>query len=247
MSPLSPAAPGVPPAGARSADRHWIVTLDNDRLREARKRAGRSQEQLAYESGVSLTTIGRLERQVRPHCHFRTRALIAAVLGVHARAITAVLDGQPDGQATATTTQAITAPPADLVLEPKRTTCSQAFPARADQVREARALLGRLLAHCPLADDALLICSELATNAVQHSASARPGGTFTVRAEVLEDGYAWIEVEDQGGRWIPHADSDEDGRGLAIVDSLAADWDIRGDDTGRVICARIDWRRRPWP
>jgi transcriptional regulator with XRE-family HTH domain len=183
MSPLIRVAPGVPPGGARGADRHWIVTLDNGRLRQARKAAGRSQEQLAHESGVSLTTISRLERQVRPRCHFRTRALIAAVLGVHALAITAVPDGQPGGQATAATTQAITAAPGDLALEPKRT-CSRTFPARADQVRRARALLGRLLADCPLADDALLVCSELACNAVQHSASARPGGTFTVRAEV---------------------------------------------------------------
>jgi hypothetical protein len=26
-----------------------------------------------------------------------------------------------------------------------------------------------------------------------------------------------------------------------VVDELAAYWDIRGDDTGRVVCARLDW------
>jgi anti-sigma regulatory factor (Ser/Thr protein kinase) len=98
-----------------------------------------------------------------------------------------------------------------------------------------------MLAGCPLADDLVLICSELAANAVRHSVSARPGGQFTVRAEVRDGDYAWIEVEDQGGRWERKERSDVRGRGLVVVDELAAYWDIRGDDTGRVVCARLDW------
>jgi anti-sigma regulatory factor (Ser/Thr protein kinase) len=92
-----------------------------------------------------------------------------------------------------------------------------------------------------MADDILLICSELGANAVQHSASARPGGHFTVRAEVREGDYAWIEVEDDGGPWAGRERTGERGRGLVIVDELAAHWDVRGDETGRVVCARLDW------
>jgi len=120
-------------------------------------------------------------------------------------------------------------------------TCSRAFPAQADQIGQARKFLSRILAGCPVLDDVLLICSELATNAVLHSDSARPGGQFTVRAEVREGDYVWIEVEDQGGRWAEAGHSDQCGRGLMIVAQLADYWDVRGDDTGRIVCARLDW------
>lgn len=72
-----------------------------------------------------------------------------------------------------------------------------------------------------MAADAVLICSELYTNAVLHSDSARPGGRFTVRAEVHEGDYLWIEVEDDGGQWVEKAQCDGRGRGLAIVAALA--------------------------
>ena len=121
--------------------------------------------------------------------------------------------------------------------------CSRTFPARADQVSLARAFLGRVLADCPATGDVVLICSELATNAVLHSDSARSGGQFTVRAEVREGDYVWLEVEDQGGRWVENEHSDLRGRGLGIVAELADYWDVRGDDTVRVVCARLDWPR----
>jgi anti-sigma regulatory factor (Ser/Thr protein kinase) len=126
-------------------------------------------------------------------------------------------------------------------MTPQSWTCSRTFRACADQVSHAREFLHRVLADCPLSDDAVLICSELSTNAVLHSESALPGGQFTVRAEVRDGDYVWIEVEDQGGRWQAGAASDEHGRGLGIVAGLADYWDIRGDDTTRVVCARLDW------
>ena len=64
----------------------------------------------------------------------------------------------------------------------------------------ARAFISAILAACPAANDAVLCVSELATNAVLHSASRNPGGTFTVRAAISDD-HVRIEVEDNGGTW----------------------------------------------
>ena len=75
----------------------------------------------------------------------------------------------------------------------------QFFPARLDQVREARRFLAAVLNGCPAADDAILCLSELAANSVLHSDSRKASGTFTVRAEVHEGDYVWIEVEGKGG------------------------------------------------
>jgi serine/threonine-protein kinase RsbW len=133
-------------------------------------------------------------------------------------------------------------PPREVTPRPSWT-CCRTFPGRPDEVSQARALLGRVLAGCPMFDDLVLISSELAANAVQHSNSARPGGEFTVRVEAREGHYVWIEVEDQGGRWAGASRSDQRGRGLAIVAQLADYWDVRGDDTARTVCARLDW---PW-
>ena len=70
----------------------------------------------------------------------------------------------------------------------------------AGQVRAARRFLAGLLDGCPAADDALLCVSELATNAVVHSRSGRPGGRFTVRA-MVRAGSVRVEVTDEGGPW----------------------------------------------
>jgi anti-sigma regulatory factor (Ser/Thr protein kinase) len=92
-----------------------------------------------------------------------------------------------------------------------------------------------------MAEDAVLICSELASNAVLHSDSSKPGGRFTVRAEVHEGDYLWIEVEDQGGSWDGRASTEEGGRGLDIVAALASEWGVEGDSLARVVWARLDW------
>ena len=54
---------------------------------------------------------------------------------------------------------------------------------------------------CPVADDAVLSLSELAGNSVLRSRSRRPGGTFTVRAEVRDGNYVRAEVRDEGSPW----------------------------------------------
>jgi anti-sigma regulatory factor (Ser/Thr protein kinase) len=116
------------------------------------------------------------------------------------------------------------------------------FPARPEQVGQARKLLARALEGCPIADDAVLCLSELASNSVLHSSSRRPGGTFTVRAEIRHGGYVRVEVRDEGGPWDEDPPTDERPHGLAIVRDLAADSGIDGNAlTGWIAWARLDW------
>jgi serine/threonine-protein kinase RsbW len=212
----------------------WIVVLDGARLRCARARAGLTRKRLAAESSVGLSTIGRLEGQARSHCHFRTRARLAMALGTHPQALTADSTSHPEMPGAGLL-------PASLGLGQQQSP-AWTFPARPDQVAQARAFVRQVLGATPLTNDTVLICSELATNAVLHSDSAQPGGCFTVRAEIRPGDHAWIEVHDQGGRWV-HQPRASGGRGLALVDEMATHWDIRGDDTGRTICAQLNWPR----
>lgn len=117
------------------------------------------------------------------------------------------------------------------------------YPAIAEHIGRVRADLRGLLADCPVADDVILCASELATNAVLHSDSGKPGGKFTVRAEVIPSHHARIEVEDSGGAWLTTVlDRDRiQGHGLDIVSALAADWGIDGDHHARTVWAHFEW------
>jgi DNA-binding XRE family transcriptional regulator len=55
--------------------------MDGQRLRHLRRQHGLSQEALASQAGISLTTITRLERQHRSPCRTWTMARLAAALG----------------------------------------------------------------------------------------------------------------------------------------------------------------------
>jgi serine/threonine-protein kinase RsbW len=235
-SPLVPTRiPGIPLAQACCVDwRWWIVILDGDRLRQARSRAGLSQRQLAADAGIGRATIGVLESQDLPRCHFRTRSRVAAALGTHPKAITAPGDPMAGVPASAAVP--------DVRVSGPGGARSRVFTGRADQIREARGFLRGVLGDCPVIDEALLVCSELASNAVQHSRSARPGGAFTVRSWTCPGAWAWVEVQDEGGPWLaPKERSEEGGRGLVVVDEVAGWWDIREDDASRVVCVRLDW------
>jgi serine/threonine-protein kinase RsbW len=113
------------------------------------------------------------------------------------------------------------------------------YPGRADQVREVRRAVARHLADCAAVDDATLIVSELAANAIVHSASR--GQFFTVRAE-LYPGYVWVEAEDLGGPWR-HSQPDGRPHGLDIIGALTGPdgWGVENTtEGGRVVWARLD-------
>lgn len=124
---------------------------------------------------------------------------------------------------------------------PTATDFERSYPGRVEQVREVCADLAAITDGGPLADDLILLTSELATNAVQHSRSGRPAGLFTVRMTLYPDDYAWIEVIDQGGKWT----SDRRRHGLAILAAVAGDgnWGIEGDSACRVVWFRLNWPR----
>jgi anti-sigma regulatory factor (Ser/Thr protein kinase)/DNA-binding Xre family transcriptional regulator len=110
-------------------------------------------------------------------------------------------------------------------------TWSRDFPATPDQASGARQFLGVILAGHPAGEDACLCLSELVTNAMLHSRSREPGGLFTVRV-LLHGSRLRVEVHDQGGPWRQPATAStdqQDGRGLLIVDQLAAAWGRTGD------------------
>lgn len=118
--------------------------------------------------------------------------------------------------------------------------CEREFPASPAQVPKARRFLAAILGDSRATDDALVCLSELVTNSIQHSRSAKPGGTFTVRASVAP-GSVQVEVEDQGGPWqmLRHPPGQR-GRGLQIVSQLAASWGISGDGSTRTVSFQIE-------
>ena len=113
------------------------------------------------------------------------------------------------------------------------------YPAEPRQVGIARAALAGWLGGGPRADDAILVASEFATNAVLHSAS-RHGSVFTVRAEVRQE-YLRIEVEDAGGPWRDGPRDDGRPHGFDVVAAIvgAGNWGIGGDVHGRTAWARL--------
>ncbi|MEU9605084.1 ATP-binding protein [Streptomyces sp. NPDC048057] len=109
------------------------------------------------------------------------------------------------------------------------------------EVSRARRWTRDLLGAHPCADDALLIVTELGTNAITHTASG--GGDFLVAVTQAETAVT-ITVTDLGGAQtrphVAHSDSgDVGGRGLALVTMCATRVSIRGDRGGHTVTAEL--------
>jgi serine/threonine-protein kinase RsbW len=124
-----------------------------------------------------------------------------------------------------------------LALHARETT----YPGTAEHITTVRADLRPLLRDCPVADEVILCASEFAANAVVHSNSRLPAGTFIVRIVVSRGDFVCINVQDNGGPWPPAITDTTGHHGLDIIQALATAWGIDGDQTGRTIWARFDW------
>jgi len=121
----------------------------------------------------------------------------------------------------------------------------RAFPGHQDQVACAREFVRRKIGPCPVLDEAVLLTSELCTNALQHTASGNGGsfevtvfrGAFSLRIEVRDDGAMTVPV-------VRIADDDdlaERGRGLELVALVASRWGQCGDEYGRSVYFELRW------
>ncbi|GAA1750299.1 ATP-binding protein [Streptomonospora arabica] len=135
---------------------------------------------------------------------------------------------------------------------------SASFPGRPENVADARNWLDDLLhrrtaGDRPVPDDtratAVLLLSELATNALRHTRSG-DGGGYNVRLS-LAVGALRVEVEDDGplGARVPRqrtaSPDEESGRGLALVAAFADAWGPRC--LGRGAYFRLMWPDRAAP
>jgi anti-sigma regulatory factor (Ser/Thr protein kinase) len=127
------------------------------------------------------------------------------------------------------------------------------FAGERGQVPHVRAFVAYALAGCPARETLLACVSELAANAITHTASGL-GGVFTVEVFRPAAGIAMVAVTDAGGPREPairplaeHGDPQElpeGGRGLTLVDALSSKWGYHDADKG---AGRTVWAEATWP
>lgn len=127
------------------------------------------------------------------------------------------------------------------------------FPGELPAVKDARDWLARRLnltrVPTSTAHDALLILSELVTNVLLHSPAGARGRTFFVSVFISENRLR-ISVHGDGDTSVPvlrpaHADPEaEHGRGLFLVDALAATWGTEHTRRGQAVFFTLTWDQR---
>ncbi|GGV01107.1 ATP-binding protein [Streptomyces litmocidini] len=98
-----------------------------------------------------------------------------------------------------------------------------------------------------LADAIRLMVSELATNAVLHTFGQSP--TFTVDVRLEREEHLHIGVTDSHPRWprrLPAAVQQDNGRGMVIIRSLAAEAGGRLSVTPTEEGGKTVWITLPW-
>ena len=113
------------------------------------------------------------------------------------------------------------------------------YPSDPTSVSKARAFVADTLADVAqeVRERAVLITSELATNAINHA-----GGDFTVTA-ALSSGHIQLAVTDVGGGKPILCDPgpmDAHGRGLLILSSLADQWGVDAEPASTTVWCMLD-------
>ena len=110
------------------------------------------------------------------------------------------------------------------------------------QLAALRRWVSGLLPACPARDDVVMVASELASNAIRHTASGHDGW---FSAEITWYGnLVRVAVADCGGPNEPVVIEDpggESGRGLFLVQQLSAAMGMSGNHHGRLVWADITW------
>lgn len=127
---------------------------------------------------------------------------------------------------------------ASLAAGPSRIFCGTA-----EQVSQVRQFVRSELVGHPALSDAVTVASELAANAIAHTASGQEDGLFLVSLARLGPHHVAVLVTDQGSAGQPrtkHAHSDdESGRGLAIVTACSCLVTSFGEQAMRTVMAII--------
>jgi anti-sigma regulatory factor (Ser/Thr protein kinase) len=114
---------------------------------------------------------------------------------------------------------------------------TRVFEGLPEEIGSVRTFVAQAAKDCPVVDDVVLLASELATNAVLHTASGSDG-TFSVFV-YLGGGGVRVEVHDLGSDTEPafggSASLEESGAGLFLVESMADTCGHYGGPTGRVV------------
>jgi anti-sigma regulatory factor (Ser/Thr protein kinase) len=114
---------------------------------------------------------------------------------------------------------------------------SRVFDGHPARVAQARRFVAAVLNGCPLTDTAVLLTSELVTNALAHTPSGT-GGSFevivwrdadSVLVAVLDDG------SDRSPATVGVDLESESGRGLGLVAALADRWGHQGGMAARAV------------
>lgn len=140
------------------------------------------------------------------------------------------------------------APIADAAALPVDMRWEKTYPGVPATLSRVRRDVRAILATCPevVADDVVLVVSELAGNAIRHSRSGADGGTYTVRIShqaTEKVPHIWVEVLDKGSRSWDGILRPQPTRGLSVIECLST-W--MGSDDGpegqRTVYARLEYR-----
>jgi anti-sigma regulatory factor (Ser/Thr protein kinase) len=118
----------------------------------------------------------------------------------------------------------------------------QVFRGEASEVGAVRRWLASLLPECPARDDVISVATELASNAIMHTASGHHG-MFAVEV-TWHRAMVRVAVADRGAPAEPRVVEDPDGeagRGLLLVRGLSVRTGVEGDHQGRTLWAEVSW------